>query len=106
MKALALTVAIESNNPSLTKLNNAGDEKIAKEDVQNMLTQIINALPSRCPDFFLRSRIENLTNTEIADKLSFSKRSVENQLSLALRHIRTHNIAWLFKMLTVLTLTV
>lgn len=45
-------------------------------------------LPERRREIFHLSRIENYSITEIAKKLNISKRTVENQLHLALKHIR------------------
>lgn len=49
----------------------------------------MNKLPSQCRSIFKMSRLEGYTNDEIASKLNISKRSVENQLSIALKRIRT-----------------
>ncbi|MGW9685788.1 RNA polymerase sigma-70 factor [Flagellimonas sp. 2504JD1-5] len=56
------------------------------------LTRYIEAstseLPKRCREIFLCSRINQLSNGEIAKKLNVSKHYVENQLSRALTKIR------------------
>jgi DNA-directed RNA polymerase specialized sigma24 family protein len=45
-------------------------------------------LPLRCREMFLLSRIQHFSNEEIAARLHISRRSVENQLTTALRHPR------------------
>ncbi|WP_158827710.1 sigma-70 family RNA polymerase sigma factor [Mucilaginibacter lacusdianchii] len=55
---------------------------------ENDLELLLNKLPARCKEIFLLSRVNHLTNDEIALKLSVSKRTVENQLSYALRYLK------------------
>ena len=45
-------------------------------------------LPQRCQEVFRLSRIHNISNKEIAKQLNISHRSVENQISFALRRLR------------------
>ncbi len=62
-----------------------------EEDVMDLSKRIdntISSLPKRCQEIFTLSRINNISNKEIAKKLNISQRSVENQISLALRKLR------------------
>lgn len=54
------------------------------------LNYYINLLPAKCREIFTLSRFEGLDNEEIADKIGISKRTVENQLSIALKSIRNN----------------
>ncbi|WP_172333800.1 sigma factor-like helix-turn-helix DNA-binding protein [Mucilaginibacter sp. SG564] len=45
-------------------------------------------LPRRCQEIFWLSRVQNLSNDEIEGKLNISKRTVENQITQALRYLR------------------
>ncbi len=38
--------------------------------------------------YFVKIRIESLSNDEIAAKLNISKRTVENKITIALKHLR------------------
>ncbi len=69
---------------------NFADEKIAYHDLENQLNRHLNQLPKRCQEIFVLSRMNQLTNNEIARKLGISKRSVENQITAALQFIRFH----------------
>lgn len=60
------------------------------EHIFSMVERKLTSLPKRCQEIFLLSRKNHLTNEEIAQKLNLSKRTVENQLSQALRYIRDH----------------
>ena len=62
-----------------------------EEDVTELskkIQTIIADLPERCREIFTLSRIHHYSNTEIAGQLQISRRSVENQLSLALAKLR------------------
>lgn len=67
--------------------NNA-EEKISYNDVTLQLESSLKELPKRCREIFWLSRIENLSNEEIADQFGISKRTVENQITHALKHLR------------------
>ncbi|WP_339710690.1 sigma-70 family RNA polymerase sigma factor [uncultured Kriegella sp.] len=58
------------------------------EETQIAITNSLKELSPRCQQIFRLSRIEDNSNEEIALHLGISKRSVENQVSLALKAIR------------------
>lgn len=60
------------------------------EATQKLIDKSLEELSPRCQQIFTLSRIDDIPNEEIALKLGISKRSVENQVSLALRVIRRH----------------
>jgi len=76
---------------------NHGYEKVLSHDLEDELNQQIKALPNRCQEIFVLSRMQHLSNAEIAEKLGVSKRTVENQLTHALHFIRGK-----FKYITIL----
>lgn len=62
-----------------------------EEDVLELSKRIdvsVSTLPQRCQEVFRLSRIHNISNKEIAQQLNISHRSVENQISFALRRLR------------------
>lgn len=67
---------------------NAADTKFSNDSLEQKLEKHLYELPQRCREVFLLSRKEFLTNDEIAQQLRISKRTVENQLTIALRHLR------------------
>ncbi|TCD28526.1 sigma-70 family RNA polymerase sigma factor [Pedobacter psychrodurus] len=67
---------------------NGGDEKINEEEFDSMITARLIELPKRCQEIYLLSRKQNLSISEISLKLNISKRTVENQLTAALKHLR------------------
>ena len=69
-------------------VQNDYEEKSGYNDLENQLRQVLTPLPRRCREIFWMSRIEQLSNSEIAGKLGISKRTVENQLTQALKFLK------------------
>lgn len=67
---------------------NKGEDKLIYQEAESYIDNSLEALPKRCQEIYVLSRKESLNNDEIAEKLNISKRTVENQLTRALRHIR------------------
>lgn len=63
-------------------------DQIEALELEHTVHQIIMQLPARCRQVFLLSRTKGASNEEIAGKLNISKRTVETQISKALRTIR------------------
>jgi len=59
-----------------------------KTDLDEIIQQAIGKLPPRCREIFIMSRIDNLKTAEIAEKLDLSGRTVETQISKALKILR------------------
>jgi RNA polymerase sigma-70 factor (ECF subfamily) len=59
-----------------------------KNELSELLENSIEDLPPRCREIFKMSRYENLKIAEIADQLNISKRTVETQISKALKVLR------------------
>lgn len=75
----------EIENPAC---NNTGDENIVYLELQDELDLYLMKLPKRCREIFTMSRRDHLSNDEIARQLNISKRSVENQITHALKFLR------------------
>jgi RNA polymerase sigma-70 factor (family 1) len=69
---------------------NDGEEWFNVAAIKLQINTYLQMLPKRCREIFLMSREENLSNGEIAEKLNISKRSVENQITAALQHLRVN----------------
>ncbi|SNZ01665.1 RNA polymerase sigma-70 factor [Flagellimonas pacifica] len=58
------------------------------DQAQFIIEKSLTELPPRCQQIFRLSRMEAASNEEIAQRLGISKRSVENQMSIALKSIK------------------
>lgn len=67
---------------------NGGEINIDLIELNLEVDALLNDLPKRCREIYTMSRKENLTINEIAERLDISKRTVENQLTNALKHLR------------------
>ncbi|PWS28597.1 RNA polymerase sigma-70 factor [Pedobacter yonginense] len=80
----------ESLENNIAHQSNEGEENFNVSDLKKQIDIYVYALPKRCREIFLLSRHEHLSNSEIASKLSISKRSVENQITSALKYLRSN----------------
>lgn len=58
------------------------------EELNQLIQEAICSLPERCQDVFKKSREENLTNQKIADEMQISVKTVEAQITKALKRIK------------------
>lgn len=63
-------------------------ERIAAMETEKQVKALIDALPQKCKQVFLLSRMEQLSYKEIADLLEISTKTVENHIGLALKFIK------------------
>lgn len=60
------------------------------QTVSNRIEQAVEQLPGKRREIFILSREHGLSHREIADRMGITVKTVENQINLALKHIRTH----------------
>lgn len=75
----------------IVALDNIGE--VAPEDIDTSerdaaLWRAVDALPERCREIFLMSKRDGLSNAAIASELDLSVKTVENQMTKALRALR------------------
>jgi RNA polymerase sigma-70 factor (ECF subfamily) len=68
------------------------DEKLMFIEFKNHIEGVINALPPRRRTIFKMSRMEKLTYREIADILSISVHTVQNQMVQAVKQLSAHAV--------------
>ncbi|MEM0938886.1 MAG: RNA polymerase sigma-70 factor [Bacteroidota bacterium] len=56
--------------------------------LKRYIQRAIDALPTKCRQIFILSRNAGMTYDEIAEELDLSKKTVENQMGIALRKLR------------------
>jgi RNA polymerase sigma factor (sigma-70 family) len=69
--------------------SNALEEEMDAKELQFILDQRIATLPEKCREVFYLSRVESLSNKKIAEKLNISHKTVENQITKALKILQT-----------------
>lgn len=73
-------------------LNNESDiqttQKINYDSLYQFIVKLVDQLPERRKLIFIKSRFEGLSVIEIAEELKISHKTVENQLTDALKYIR------------------
>ena len=58
------------------------------KELRQTIDEHLKALPNRCYQIFKLSRFEHYSNQEIAQQLNISIRTVETQISRAIKHLR------------------
>lgn len=66
------------------------ERQLDYHEFEQLIKQEINKLPPKCRKVFMLSRFEDLSNSEIAQKLNISIRTVEKHISDALNHLRSN----------------
>ena len=73
---------------SLERFEN--DETLETQELQRLIHEAIFSLPPKCRDVFNKSRMDNLSNKEIAEQMNISVKAVEGHISRALKQIRAY----------------
>jgi RNA polymerase sigma-70 factor (ECF subfamily) len=63
-------------------------DRLHERDINEMLDNGIASLPLRCKEVFMLSRKEFLSNKEIAGRMGISIKTVEAQMTIALRQLK------------------
>jgi RNA polymerase sigma-70 factor (family 1) len=64
------------------------DEYMDAAELENLLLEQIESLPAKCREVFYLSRYELLSNKRIAEQLNISQKTVEHQITKALKTLR------------------
>lgn len=65
-------------------------EHIDFNSLKKHIEDIVSAMPARRKEIFIKSRFEGLSVFEIAQELNISRKTVENQLTEALKFVRNN----------------
>lgn len=76
--------------PELSSDHNAASAELELAELQQAVNQAIDALPERCRLVYVLSKIEGLSQKEIAANLDISVKTVENQMGRAYRFLREY----------------
>ncbi|MEL6922891.1 MAG: RNA polymerase sigma-70 factor, partial [Bacteroidota bacterium] len=88
----------ESLDQNWTSTETDAIRQLEGADLQAIIQTAIDGLPERCRTVFKLSRFENLSHKEIAAQLNISTKTIENQMTKALKIIRAaveqHGLVW------------
>ncbi|GHT30060.1 DNA-directed RNA polymerase sigma-70 factor [Bacteroidia bacterium] len=72
----------------LYSLQSLDDNQLSRIELNTIIAEAIDSLPTRCREIFLLSRIEGLHHKEIAARLNISTNTIEGQITIALRKLK------------------
>lgn len=78
-------IPIEGPEPLFT---NPEALQLEADEMMLLVAEAVSQLPDRCREVFRKSREEGLSNAAIADQMRISVKTVEAQITKALRRIR------------------
>jgi len=83
---------------TLSEEDNSTMEKVLSKELEDQIELKVNSLPGKMKEIYRLSREEDLSIDEIAEKLSISSQTVKNQISSALKRLRSsiHSFIGLF----------
>ena len=79
----------EDKLPKLTSSAPGALEELESRDLEQLIDDTIDGLPERCRLIFTLSRFEEMSYMEISKELDISVKTVENQMSKALKILRS-----------------
>ncbi len=72
-----------------------GVDLLEEQELEQQIYDALQALPEKCREIFMMNRFEGLKYAEIAEKLGISVKTVESQMSKALKILREKLIDYL-----------
>jgi RNA polymerase sigma-70 factor, ECF subfamily len=96
---------IDNESEDLTLIrdeNSLPGDYIEAAELETQIWKIINALPDGCKKVFILNRFEGKKYAEIANELGISVKTVETQMSKALKTLRDHLIGYIHFLIFIL----
>ena len=75
---------------AMQEIQSSFDDNVSfiEPDLEKDIRKAVENLPEKCREIFIRSRFDNKKNSEIAAELGISEKTVENQMTIALKKLR------------------
>ncbi len=76
---------------NLDGFDNIGDigiDMFSEEDINRVVWEAVEELPAKCRAVFTKSRVEHLSNAEIAADMNLSEKTVEGHITRAIKAVR------------------
>lgn len=61
---------------------------LSEQDIERIITEVVDSLPEKCREIFIKSKIEGKKQKDIAAELNISLKTVENQMDIAYKKIK------------------
>jgi len=78
----------KDDGADLNLISDQSSDDLELKDLSESIDALIDSLPEKCRQVFVLSRYENMTYKEIASQLNIAPKTVENQISRALKVLR------------------
>lgn len=62
---------------------------LSEQDIERIITEVVDSLPKKCREIFIKSKIEGKKQKDIAAELNISLKTVENQMAIAYKKIKS-----------------
>ncbi|MBL4655698.1 MAG: RNA polymerase sigma-70 factor [Bacteroidia bacterium] len=89
----------DQNEVDLERLNTdqnwESSDKLVEIELEEKINKVLDSLPEKCREIFLMNRFEGLKYKEVAEKLDISVKTVETQMSKALKILRENLVEYL-----------
>lgn len=76
-------------NVKLASLELFDQSLLSEQDVEKIISDAIDSLPEKCREIFIKSKIEGKKQKDIAAELNLSIKTVENQMNIAYKKIKS-----------------
>jgi len=81
---------------------NMAIEELSAVELQDKLFEVLEMLPTKCKQIFIMSRFEGMKHQEIADNLDLKVKTIENQIGIALKFLKTQLSEYLYTIIFLL----
>ncbi|GAA5102514.1 RNA polymerase sigma-70 factor [Chryseobacterium ginsengisoli] len=89
-KRKMIFVPLENSNEVNAEENNDIENKIQQEDQLKKIENLLEQVPERSREFFIKNKIQNLSLFTIAQENDISKTAVEKHVNKVLKFLRTN----------------
>jgi RNA polymerase sigma-70 factor, ECF subfamily len=90
-----LPLTDESDGSFQSELQPDVSELLEYRELESLLEQALNTLPEKCRIIFTMKRFADLSNKEVAEHLNISLKTVESQMTIALKKMNNYlNSHW------------
>lgn len=105
-KKCSYTVSIEDAPSAGAHLPDEDTLDTDRKSPEELLSEALAVLPPKCKEIFLLSKLKGMKYKEIAELLSLSEKTVENQMGKAIKLLREFAATCSFTIAVIITLII